>query len=103
MSIIREIVEENYEKGAEKIEEAILKSKRVSVLPENCGIGDTVYFVIKDFDRCYIEEEKIIDVSKRGFFIASTEDVEDVGEFIFFSEIGKTVFLNLEDARGSMS
>lgn len=57
-----------------------------------CKPGDKAYFVIEDTKETYISEEEITDVSTKGFFVNGD------GELNLYSDIGKTVFLNPEDA-----
>lgn len=79
------LTEENSKRFAAGIAEHLVKN---GVLIPRCKVGDTAYFVIEDLSEIYITEEKITDVSTKGFF--TTEEMafnsyKDVGEDVFFS------------------
>lgn len=57
-----------------------------------CKPGDKAYFVIEDTKEVYVSEEPITDVSTKGFFVNGD------GELNLYESIGKTVFLNPDDA-----
>lgn len=57
-----------------------------------CKPGDKAYFVIEDTEEIYVSAEEITDVSTKGFFVNGDCELN------LYSDIGKTVFLNPEDA-----
>lgn len=65
---------------------------KLGVFLPACKPGDKAYFIIKDTNEVYVSEEQITDVSTRGFFV--NED----GQLNPYEDIGKTVFLNPEEA-----
>ena len=56
------------------------------------NVGDKAYFVIEDTEEIYVSAEEITDVSIKGFFVNGDCELNP------YSDIGKTVFLNPEDA-----
>ena len=103
MNFIKKIIDAKNKEEAVRVAREIIETAwgkymncgRTIFLPYKCSIGDEAYFIIEDIDKTYISTQKITDISTKGFFVsASVEDEEDSSEFISFSEVGKTVFLN---------
>ncbi len=77
------------EKSIERIADSVLEDGWIRPA---CKVGDTAYFVIEDKYDIYVSEEKITDVSTRGFMTGTDYD------FTPYSEVNKSVFFSMPEA-----
>lgn len=62
-------------------------------------IGDNVWFISQDDeDEWYISQEKVVDVSSKGFYYSEFLDGGGASILELYDEIGETVFLSKEAA-----
>ena len=82
--------------GAEALADYLLTN---GVIVPPCNVGDTVYMLLPgDLER-YISEEKVTEVCSKGFYISDFfPPKDDMGSYISYEQIGKTVFLTWEEA-----
>ena len=71
-------------------------ANKVKVFP--CDVGDPGYFIIEDTNETYISEDRITDVSTKGFFCSSTIGGCDSDDFYPYSDLGEIAFLNKKEA-----
>ena len=71
------------------------------VLP--CKVGDTVYFVIEDFEEepC-IFSQRINEVGTRGIFVSDSLTEENCRIFVPYSDFGENVFLDKAEAERAL-
>ncbi len=75
------------------------KIKNGNLIEVHCKIGDAVYFVCEDDDDYFISENKVTDVSSKGFFVSNfNPPQDDLGSFELYDVIGKDAFLCKESA-----
>ena len=61
-----------------------------------CKIGDEVWCVTRDEGAVYIDPERVVDVSSKGFYISEFLDGSGCGVLVPYEEIGKSFFLTRE-------
>ena len=61
-----------------------------------CKIGDEVWCVSRDEGAVYIDRERVVDVSSKGFYISEFLDDSGCGILVPYEEIGKSFFLTRE-------
>ena len=61
-----------------------------------CKIGDEVWRVTRDEGAVYIDPERVVDVSSKGFYISEFLDGSGCGVLVPYEEIGKSFFLTRE-------
>lgn len=65
-----------------------------------CKIGQPVYFVCEDDEDYFISENRVTDVSSKGFFVSNYDPPQDdLGYFELYEVIGDTAFFNKEEAK----
>lgn len=77
-----------------------LLAYKVKVFP--CDVGDPVYFIIEDTNETYISEDRITDVSTKGFFCSSTVGENDNDDFYPYSDVGVSAFFDKAEAEQAL-
>ncbi len=70
-----------------------------------CKIGDEVWCITRDEGAVYIDPERVVDVSTKGFYISEIPDGTGCDILVPYEEIGKSFFLTrelLEEALGEL-
>ena len=66
-------------------------------------VGDVVWF-LATYEGGFIESIKVTEVCTKGFFVSSyIPPKDDMGCFIKYSEIGKTIFLTQREAEEALA
>lgn len=75
------------------------KIKNGNLIEVHCKIGDAVYFVCEDDDDYFISENKVTDVSSKGFFVSCYDPPQDdLGFFELYDVVGKDAFFTKDEA-----
>ena len=84
------------EKKDEHVLELLKAESEGRLFISPCKIGDEVWCVTRDEGAVYIDPERVVDVSSKGFYISEFLDGSGCGILVPYEEIGKSFFLTRE-------